>query len=149
MFGKMKDDGEELHGNRRSARRVVGRDLTESGVGSAVLCPGYMFLHLSCECEVGAGSVSVGSCAVGEVGGRVVSRHPSDFAWRVVVGGGKGRSRGWFGARTLRSTLDRWLRILPSTGSFWMKRHFPAPYFFTPLRSASSSSGDHCGEKGW
>jgi len=44
----------------------------------------------------------------------------------------------------LRSTLDRWFRILPSTGSFWMKRHLPAPYFFTPLRSASSSSGDHC-----
>jgi hypothetical protein len=86
---------EELHpGNRRSARRVVGRDLTESGVGSAVLCPGYMFLHLSCECEVGAGSISVGSCAVGEVGGRVVSRHPSDFAWRVVVGGERGGHEG-------------------------------------------------------
>ena len=45
-------------GNRRSARRVVGRDLTESGVGSAVLCPGYMFLHLSCEWPVGR----IGSC---------------------------------------------------------------------------------------
>ena len=97
VFGKMKDDGEELHGES-SARRVVGRDLTESGVGSAVLCPGYMFLHLSCECEVGAGSISVGSCAVGEVGGRVVSRHPSDFAWRVVVGGERGGHEGGSGS---------------------------------------------------
>ena len=56
--------------------------------------------------------------------------------------------KGWVAAvargLTLRSTLDRWFRILPSTGSFWMKRHLPAPYFFTPLRSASSSSWDHC-----
>ena len=56
VFGKMKDDGEELHGES-SARRVVGRDLTESGVGSAVLCPGYMFLHLSCR-EEREGSVT-------------------------------------------------------------------------------------------
>ena len=57
---------------------------------------------------------------------------------------GKGRVAAVARALTLRSTLDRWFRILPSTGSFWMKRHLPAPYFFTPLRSASSSSGDHC-----
>ena len=56
---------------------------------------------------------------------------------------GKGRVAAVARGLTLRSTLDRWFRILPSTGSSWMKRHLPAPYFFTPLRS-DSSSWDHC-----
>ena len=46
--------------------------------------------------------------------------------------------------RTFRSTFERRWRILDRCGSFWIRRHFPAPYFFTPLRSASSSSFDHC-----
>ena len=128
---------------RRSTRVSAVRDLTESGLGSAVLWPGYMFLHLSCDGEGGG----VRSASRREVR-RARGVRRGDRAPPRLRAGGRRRwerdgSRRWR-ALTLRSTLDRWFRILPSTGSFWMKRHLPAPYFFTPLRSASSSSGDHC-----
>ena len=46
-----------------------------------------------CALVVGGGVESV-VYGVGEVGGRVVSRHRSDFAWRVVVGGERGGHEG-------------------------------------------------------
>ena len=77
---------------RRSTRASAVRDLTESGLGSAVLWPGYIFLHLSCDGE-GGGVRSASRREVRRARGVAVTGHPPDFG-RAAVGGGKGTGRG-------------------------------------------------------